>query len=122
MSLLKITLRQLILFDDASMSGERITRGVVRLGGGTYCDHMTRFDAEGLAARRKKAGMSQAELAKRIGATQQAVSLWEQGTDPQAVWLPLLADHLDCGLRDLFTRPEVSTQAAATGDLRAANA
>lgn len=89
---------------------------------GPYCDHMTRFDAEGLAARRKKAGMSQAELARRIGATQQAISLWEQGTDPQASWLPLLAYHLDCGLRDLFTSPEVSTQARATGDQRAATA
>jgi transcriptional regulator with XRE-family HTH domain len=84
---------------------------------------MTRFDPEGLRAKRRKARLTQRQLAARCGTSHQTICYWETGSAiPSANWLPVLADALDCGIKDLYTHPEVSTKALADGDQRAATA
>lgn len=54
---------------------------------------------------RMKKGISQQELADRIGTTQAAVGLWEIGARiPRADKLPKLAEILDCSIADLFAK------------------
>ncbi len=49
-----------------------------------------------LSVRREEVGLSQAELAQRIGVSQQTVSRWESGTGiPQPKRIAALAKHLD---------------------------
>lgn len=56
---------------------------------------------------RKKAGITQGELARQIHVTQQAVAQWESGeTTPRAAILPKLAAALQCSVGDLFQQPE----------------
>lgn len=56
---------------------------------------------------RKKMGLSQEELAKKLGITQGAVSQWETvGVSPFADKLPELAKILDCTIDDLFAKGE----------------
>lgn len=69
---------------------------------------------EGLAVRRQAAGMTQAELAERIGVGRAALSMWEIGVNwPPARILPQLADALLCSIDDLYRAPE---GAAAEGN------
>ena len=52
---------------------------------------------------RKKQGMKQSELAKRLKLTRSAVSNWENGiTSPRANMLPALAKVLKCTINDFF--------------------
>lgn len=67
---------------------------------------MTRFDPTRLSTLRNQAGLSREQLAHAIGATRQAIDNWEAGRYvPSANWLPLMADVLDCTLRDFYTVP-----------------
>ena len=52
---------------------------------------------------REKAGMTQAQLAEKMGTSQGAVALWETGARmPRADKLPKLAEILGCSIADLF--------------------
>ena len=52
---------------------------------------------------RKKNIFSQADIAERIGVSQQAVAKWETGKSmPRADKLPLLAKLLNCTTYELF--------------------
>ena len=62
---------------------------------------------EGLAPRRKAAGMTQAQLAEAIGVERAALGKWEIGANwPSARILPALADVLLCTVDDLYEAPE----------------
>lgn len=63
--------------------------------------------AENLKSLRKEHGLSQVELAERLGVTQQCVSEWEnRKTDPTLTYLCKLADIFEisidvlCGRKD----------------------
>lgn len=61
---------------------------------------MTRFD---IRSRRKARGMSQLELAQRVGVSKVAVSRWESNdTLPTADKLPTIAAVLECEIEDLY--------------------
>ena len=65
--------------------------------------------AAALAAARADAGLSQAEVARRIGVDQSAVSYWESGTNiPRASMLVKLADLYCCTIDELFGRGQDS--------------
>lgn len=52
---------------------------------------------------RLKAGLTQAELAERMGVHQTAVAQWEKGqAAPTASKLPMLAAVLSCSISELF--------------------
>lgn len=62
---------------------------------------------EDLAARRKAAGMTQAQLAEAIGVERPALAMWEIGASwPSARILPALADVLLCTIDELYEAPE----------------
>lgn len=62
---------------------------------------------EGLATRRKAAGMTQAQLAESIGVERAALAMWEIGASwPSARILPALADVLLCSIDELYQAPE----------------
>lgn len=56
---------------------------------------------EKLKAARKAAGLSQVELAARIGCNQKDVARWEAGREPKALTLKKLAQALGCSMDDL---------------------
>ena len=59
----------------------------------------------GLAPMRQRAGISQAELARRLDVTRQAVCGWEAGTIwPTPDRLPKIADVLSCTIDELYGR------------------
>lgn len=59
---------------------------------------------------RKKCGLSQEELAQKLGVTFQAVSKWENAkAAPDIKFLPIMADVFDCYIDDLFSR-EIKTE------------
>ena len=61
---------------------------------------------EGLAPRRKAAGLTQQELADQLGIERATISMWETGASwPSARLLPLIADLLLCGIDELFVAP-----------------
>lgn len=54
---------------------------------------------------REKAGLSQAEVARRLGLDFSTVSHWERGTAiPRADKLPVLADLFGCSIDELYGR------------------
>ncbi|MBN2557377.1 MAG: helix-turn-helix transcriptional regulator [Clostridia bacterium] len=58
---------------------------------------------------RKKAGLSQEDLAQRIGVSRQAVSKWETGdSEPEVGKLLLLAETFDISMDWLLSREEIS--------------
>lgn len=62
---------------------------------------------EGLAPRRKAAGMTQAQVAEALGVERATVGMWETGTSwPLALMLPALAGLLCCSIDDLYREPE----------------
>lgn len=62
----------------------------------------------GLKRERKRAGLTAAELAKKLGCTFRAVYDWEAGYYwPRAELLPQIAAALGCTIDDLF-REEVA--------------
>lgn len=59
---------------------------------------------------RKKSGLSQEELANKLGVTFQAVSKWETAKSaPDITFLPIMADIFGCNIDELFSR-EVKTE------------
>lgn len=59
---------------------------------------------------RKKCGLTQEELAKKLGVTFQAVSKWENAkTAPDILFLPTMADLFGCYIDELFSR-EIKTE------------
>ena len=53
---------------------------------------------------RKKSGLSQDELAQKLGVTFQAVSKWENAkAAPDITFLPMMADIFECSIDDLFS-------------------
>lgn len=68
--------------------------------------------AESLRVHREAAGLTQAELAKAIGSTQQRISAWEGGlTTPRDETRLRLASALGCPVYDLFSYPEAGAAA-----------
>lgn len=62
---------------------------------------------EGLAPRRKAAGLTQAQLAEKIGVTRASIANWETGVSwPPVSLLPIMADVLICPIEDLYVAPE----------------
>lgn len=58
---------------------------------------------KGLKSRRIALGLSQAELAGKLGIVQSAISAWESGEKmPRASQLPALAEALNCTIDDLY--------------------
>lgn len=54
---------------------------------------------------RKKIGLSQEELANKLGVTFQAVSKWENAkAAPDITFLPIMADVFGCYIDELFGR------------------
>ena len=63
---------------------------------------------------RKKNGLSQEELANKLGVTFQAVSKWENAKSaPDIAFLPIIADIFGCYIDELFSR-EVKTEIHST--------
>lgn len=57
---------------------------------------------EKLKAARKAAGMSQADLAEKVGCRQKDISRWESGLhEPGALTLKKMAQVLGCSMDDL---------------------
>lgn len=62
---------------------------------------------ERLRARREELGMTQSDLARKIGLTSQAVSAYENGVkNANDIVLTALADALDCSADYLLGRTE----------------
>ena len=60
---------------------------------------------EKIKAYRKECGMSQAELAKRVGVERSAVAKWESGKSlPQAAHLVKLAEIFGCSVDEILGR------------------
>ncbi len=60
---------------------------------------------------RDKSGLTQVELAEKIGSTQAVISFWEIGRNlPEASKLPALAKALGCTVNDLFCEEEVNDE------------
>ena len=56
---------------------------------------------------RKKAGLTQVELAKKLGIVQSAISAWESGEKyPRASKLAEIAAALNCTVDDLLRKPD----------------
>ena len=73
-----------------------------------------RTKLEGLQPRRKRAGMTQAEVAEALGIERATVGMWETGTSwPSARVLPDLAGLLCCSIDELYTAPESDTSSGA---------
>lgn len=57
----------------------------------------------GFLSQRKKAGLTQFEVAEKVGVNQTAVSFWENGKNfPRAAVLKKLADLYHCTVDDLL--------------------
>ena len=57
-----------------------------------------------IAERRRRLGLTQCQVADRLGLTPQAVSKWESGVScPDVVYLDELASVLDVGIEELLT-------------------
>ena len=60
---------------------------------------------EKIKAYRKQCGMSQAELANRVGVERSAVAKWESGKSlPQAAHLVKLAEIFGCSVDEILGR------------------
>ena len=56
---------------------------------------------EKLKEARRAAGLSQVELAERLGCHQKDIARWEAGREPKALTLKKLAQALGCSMDDL---------------------
>ena len=74
------------------------------------------MDPKTLKVERVKAGLTQRELAAKLGIGQSAVSMWEQGERvPPSAKLPALAEALNCSIDDLFQNMSDDNSNAAAG-------
>lgn len=72
---------------------------------------------KGIEYRRKRIGISQIELANKIGVSQANVSQWESGSAlPRSDKLPALAKALNCKIDDLFDEIKTAAAAAERGE------
>ena len=63
---------------------------------------------------RKAKGITQTELAERLGIKRTTVSMWEMNaSSPTARMIPALAAALGCSIDALFAEPEERTQESA---------
>ena len=54
---------------------------------------------------RKRAGITQAQLAQKLGIAQNTVAMWETGRQcPRALDIPAIADALNCSVDALYGR------------------
>jgi transcriptional regulator with XRE-family HTH domain len=68
----------------------------------------------GIRSARRRAGLSQVELAELLGVRQSSVSQWERGsTKPSTVHLLSLATRLGCSLVELAGLPGTTASAVA---------
>jgi len=68
-------------------------------------DQINAILAENIQTYRKRCGMTQDELAERLGVTFQAVSKWENAKcAPDIAFLPTMADLFGCTIDALFSR------------------
>lgn len=73
--------------------------------------------SEAIRSARRRAGLSQVELAKLLGVRQSSISQWERGsTKPSTVHLLALAARLGCSLAELAGAPEATAAAAGAPD------
>lgn len=64
-----------------------------------------RFSAKGLVSHRKRLGLSRDQLGQLVGASGQAVYLWEaKGVRPREAYLPALAEIRKLGKREVAAR------------------
>jgi transcriptional regulator with XRE-family HTH domain len=54
---------------------------------------------------RQAAGLTQVQVADRIGVKQHTVSGWDRGGWPHAKYLPALADLFSCSIDELYGLP-----------------
>jgi transcriptional regulator with XRE-family HTH domain len=72
--------------------------------------------SEAIRSARKRAGLSQVELARLLGVQQSSVSQWERGsTKPSTMHLLALAARLRCSLVELAGGPAGDDGGPATG-------
>ena len=80
---------------------------------GAYMIHPEQLGAR-IAARRRALGLTQGQVAARMGVSPQAVSKWERGLAcPDLVFLDDLAALLNLGLEELLVGSPVPTLASA---------
>lgn len=73
--------------------------------------------SEAIRSARRRAGLSQVELAKLLGVRQSSISQWERGsTKPSTVHLLALAARLGCSLAELAGAPGDGELASSIGD------
>ena len=66
--------------------------------------------------RRTALGMTQEDLAARVGVERPAIALWEAGArTPTTDKLPALAQALGCGIEALFRPPEENADREEAG-------
>lgn len=69
--------------------------------------------AERIRIYRKAIGLSQKELAEKLGRAQTVVSSWEIGTGvPDANYLPTLAKALEVSIADICGSPDIKSEDA----------
>lgn len=72
-----------------------------------------RYSAKGLLSHRKRLGLSREQLGQLVGASGQAVYLWEsQRGRPRSSYLPALAELRKLGKREVARRLEALAEAA----------
>ena len=75
-------------------------------------DNINNILATNIQNFRKKCGLTQEELAEKLGVTFQAVSKWENAKSaPDIFFLPIMADLFGCRIDQLFSREQtINTQ------------
>ena len=67
-------------------------------------DRINEILADNISKYRKKSGLSQVELAEKLGLTYQAISKWETAKSaPDISLLPMMAELFECSIDDLFS-------------------
>lgn len=68
-------------------------------------ENINQIIAENIQKYRKKSGLTQEELAEKLGITFQAVSKWENAKSaPDITFLPEMAELFGCSIDELFSR------------------
>jgi len=78
----------------------------------SHTNLLTRLVGRNIYSKRKRLGLTQEELAERIGIGQQSLSRMENGRiAPKFERLQVIADTLNCPVTDLFREDEGDTSA-----------